>query len=598
MLRLPALDVFGSTPARRRAGLAALSDEAIAEQLVRLALELRSDPDAHASIARAASLPRGEVVASPFALRSVALAVEAGARAAHLELRARPDWPSALGVPPEVRDPDHGTWRRGVLKSGKYQGFLADEAFAIYDPSHVSKWGPHEMMHRAASFFWRVGATRWEHYLGARLNELVPVVLFYGPEQAMRLDEDAFDRAAAGLAPSARIEDARWLTEDVGELRLRALRAARLVRAGVEHFERELAAIDEEIVRGRRVRVPHPLLDASSDATAYVVGHYDRLASVPVAVVLDGALPDALVVREIGEYRDHVERLFDRLLFGPVELDLDRAAMRRSARSLWDLLHRAAHLGEGIEAELEPWIDEARRAMTSAIEGRASVDVGMWRARLQEFLLEEDARLVLEDGVHGAALEQLEEGLRSVVPCTLALLDEGAVDDLAHSAALWDRAPLAVRVAHWLDREDLRDMARFEHAIATARRDDQIERLTMEGDAAEGRVVSSAAFERHRFEHDVVGVHAAYSAGEPVTAPERAPGTWLIGGFGDEAVVLPCPDAVSRVWEQLAFEARDARWIAAEIDRALGQVPEGWPADGRAWVQELLAAGALGRLEP
>lgn len=589
-MKLDALAIDGATPAARRAKLAASSDDALAETLVALALSLRGRDDA---IAKAASLPLAEALASPFALRAVALGVEAGAAAVHLELRARPDWASSLDVAPEVRDPDHGSWDRGVLRSGKYQGFLADEAVALYDPSHVSKWGPHELMHRAASFFFRPGATRWEHYLGARLNELVPVVLWYGPEQAMRLDEGEFDRKAAGLAPSARLDDARWLTEDETALRRRALAAAPILRRGIEHFERELAAIDEELARGRRVRVAHPFLDASSDATAYVVGHYDRLSSEPVTAVLS-ALPDALVHRDVGAYRDFVEQLFDRLLFAPIELDLGRAAAKRSARALWDLLHRSAHLGEGIEAELEPLLDEAKRAMEAGLSGKA-IDVGEWRERLGAVLVEEDAELVLADGAHGLAIEQLAEGVGSVLPCTWALAREGATEELARSERLWDRAPLASRVLRWLEDEDLRDMARFEAAIAGARGDDQIERLTMPSEEPEGLLLASAAFERHRFEHDVVETHAAFSAGESVERPRRSPGTWLIGAYFDEVAVLPCPEALDALWDQLG-EAREASWIVEQLDRSLGEVPEGWPEDGAAWVRELLAAGALGRL--
>lgn len=592
-MNLPALPPEGSTPARRRAELAALSDEAIAERLVAMALGLRA-VDASA-IAEAASLPLGEVIAAPFGLRAVALGVEVGARAAHLELRARPDWPASLGVADEVRSAEHGAWERGALKSGKYQGFLADEAPAIYDPSHVSKWGPHEMMHRAASFFFRAGATRWEHYLGARLNELAPVVLWYGPEQAMRLDEREFDRVAAGRSPSARVEDARWRVEEEAALRTRALAAAPILRGGVEHFERELRAIDEELVRGHRVRAPHPLLDASSDATAYVVGHYDRLSSAPVSLVLEHALPDSLVVRDVEAYREHVETVFDRLLFAPLAIDLARSAALRSARALWDLLHRSAHLGEGIEAELETLVDDARRAMAGACEG-APLDVEGWRARVGERLLEEDARLVLEDGSPGhLALEQLAEGMRSVIPCTQALLGEHAAARLARSDALWDRAPLALRAIRCLEAGELRDMARFEHAIASARGDDQIERLCIPGDDAEGALVASAAFERHRFEHDVVEAHAAFAAGEAIARPLRAPGTWLIGAFFDEVSVVPCPEALDALWDRLR-EVRSAEWIATELDRTLDEAPEGWPEDGAAWVRELLSAGALGRV--
>lgn len=593
-LSLIGLPIEGASPASRRAALNRLSDEALAERLVMLALGLR-EADAK-SIAGAASLPLGEAVASPFALRAVALGVEAGASAAHLELRARPDWPSSLGVAPEVADPDHGVWDRGVLKSGKYQGFLTDEALAIYDPSHVSKWGPHELMHRAASFFFRAGASRWEHYLGARLNELVPVVLWYGPEQAMRLDEREFDRAAAGRSPSAHVEDARWLVEDEPTLRRRAVLAAPILRSGVAHFERELAAIDEELARGRRVRAPHPFLDASSDATAYVVGHFDRLASEPVSLVLEGALPDALVSRDIGAYRDFIERLFDRLLFEPLALDLGLAASRRSARGLWDLLHRTAHLGEGVEHELEPLIDEARGAIERAHAGEP-LALDAWRAKVSERLVEEDAELVLADGAHGVALAQLGEGLASIVPCTWALMGEDATE-LARSSALWDRAPLSLRAARWLEGQPaLCDMARLEHAIASARSDDQIERLCAPATEAspEGLLLSSRAFERHRFEHDVVEVHAAFSAGEPIAPPRLSPGAWLIGAYLDEVAVLPCPDALAALWERLD-EARDAAAIIEELDRTLGELPEGWPEDGEAWVRELLSAGALGRL--
>src|SRR5690606_16249972 len=133
-LRLAALPIEGASPRERRTSLAKLSDAELAERLATMALSLR-DEDADA-LATAATLPLAEVLASPFALRAVALAVDTGASTVHLELRARPDWASSLDVAPEVRDADHGSWDRGVLKSGKYQGFLADEAVALYDPSH------------------------------------------------------------------------------------------------------------------------------------------------------------------------------------------------------------------------------------------------------------------------------------------------------------------------------------------------------------------------------------------------------------------------------------------------------------------------------
>lgn len=576
----------------------------MAEALFGLALALR-ELDA-APLARAASLPLGEVVASPFALRGVALGVEAGASSVHLELRARPDWPQGLGVGTEVRDPEHGVWDRGALRSGKYQGFLADEALAVYDPTHVSKWGCHELLHRAAGCFARRGASRWEHYLGARLNELVPVVAWYGPEQAMRLDEGPFDRAAAGRDPAARVADARWRSDDEASLRARAARGVPILREGLAHFERELAAIDEELTRGRRVRVAHPLLDASSDATAYVVGHFERLRAPAVELVLTEVLPGAWVTPEVGAYRDRVERLFDRLLFAPIELDLARAAARRSGRGLWDLLHRVAHLGEGLELELEPWVDEAARAIAAAEAGQPLAPAS-WRQRVEEALGEEEAELVLADGSReGPALSQLADGLASVVPCTAAWLGDEGLRALAGSEALWERAPLSVRVGRWLADADLRELAAFEHALAFAGRDDQIERLAvppeeLPAELDEGRVSRNEGFTTHAFEHAVVETHAALAAGEAPRRPVRSPGRWLVGGFLEEVAVLPCPDAVAAVWAWLGEGPRPAREVRARLDAGLAgeaQREEGWPEDGEAWLRELIEAGALGWMGP
>ena len=601
MDRLIGLAATGASPAARRAALLASSDEALTEQLVALALRLREASALHGPIARAASLPLAEVLASPFALRAVALGVEAGASTRHLELAHRPDWPELLDVAPEVRDPAHDGWERGTLKSGKYQGFLADAPFAVYDPSHVSKWGPHELTHRAASFFWRADATRWEHYLGARLNELVPVVLWYGPEQAMRLDEGAFDRAAAGRAPAARIEDARWLSEDETALPVRASRAVTQLREGLAHFERELAAIDEELAHGRRVRAPHPMLDASSDATAYVVGHYDRLRSPALTSVLAGALPESLRFSDIGAYRDFVEALFDRLLFAPLSPDLARAEARRSGRALWDLLHRAAHLGEGMEAELEPLIDEARDAIEGSEEGRP-VDVGAWRERLSARLSEEEAALVLADGSgEGRALDRLADGIASVAPCTAELLEPEALADFAGSTALWDRAPLPLRLDRFLEGRALAELARFEHAIARATRDDQVERLCVPLEALpdvleSGVLIRNEAFQRLSFEHDVVGVHAALSAGEPPPPLERAP-AHLAGG----RVLRPGLRAALPERGRRCLGAAGARGLrsgrAGRDHRRRARRDAGGLARGRRGVDRRAAGGGRDRLE-
>ncbi|MBX3269820.1 MAG: hypothetical protein KF729_06145 [Sandaracinaceae bacterium] len=544
---------LGETASARRRGLAGLSDDALGERLAALASSL-SRLDA-APIAEAAGLPLGEVVASPFALRMVALGLEAGAVARPRELRRLIDWTEALA--PEVRDPDHDAWDRGVLRTGKYQAFMAESPVALFDPAHVSKWGPHEMLHRAAGFFFRPGMTRWELYLGARLNELLPVTTFYGAEQAMRLDEGAFEREAAGRRPRARPEDTRWRTDAPAALVRRARESASIFRAGLEHFERELGAIDEELARGVRVRAAHPFLDTSSDATAYVAGHYARLAQPAVARALASHGVD-----RVERYRDAIEALFDRLLFGVLPDAGDPAAARRvEAR---DLVLRAAHLGEGVEHDLEPLFD---------VE-----DPDVIRVRLPGCIGDEEAALVLLDGSpRGRDVAQLAEGLAQVLPRTVALAPELAAGLAAH-AALCDRGPLAERAVRFLEGEGdaaRAELARLEAAIATAARDDAIEWLASPEDERSPDALDACELFAHRgvirleATHDVASAHAG--GGEPSPGAQ----TLLVAAIGDAVAVVDVPPEVADAID--ALRARAA----------------GWTLDP-AWARELLASGVLG----
>ncbi|MEO0321422.1 MAG: hypothetical protein AAF447_00555, partial [Myxococcota bacterium] len=132
----------GATPALRRQAFAALPRPERLDRLLAMTLALRAGGAARwAPLAERAGLPLGEVLASPFSLRAVALAAAEGATTTHRELRslaAEGPWPDA------VRDPAHGRWERGVLRVGKYEGFQQDAPFACFDPAHGAKWGPHE----------------------------------------------------------------------------------------------------------------------------------------------------------------------------------------------------------------------------------------------------------------------------------------------------------------------------------------------------------------------------------------------------------------------------------------------------------------------
>ncbi len=544
---------LGSTPAQRRRSLSALSDGALSERLSDLARSLRTvDPQ---PIATELGLPLGEVIASPFGLRMCAMGREVGAAFRPRELRRYVDWTASID--PAVRDPSHDAWERGVLRTGKYQAFTVEAPLAVYDPSYGSKWGPHEILHRAAGYFFRPGLTRWELYLAARLNELVPVTTYYGAEQVMRRDEGAFDRAADGRRPRALPSEARWRCEDDAALMTRARRSVAIFRAGLEHFERELAAIDEELEVGHRVRAAHPFLDASSDATAYVVGHFERLRSPAVARVLEPAgEPD------IARYRDQIEALFDRLLFA--ELDVAARPALARAREAKDLLLRAAHLGEGVEVDLEPLLSED--------------DPDVVRARLPERIGAEEAALVLADGSpRGLAIDQLAEGLAQATPRTLCRL-EGLPSALAHSSALADRGPLVDRVLRHLTAASIdpavHDLARLEAAILVAERDDGVERLGVPSselpeDLSGGVTTAHRAAIRLDLAHHVLDAHAEDA---PITEGAQ---TLIVVGVQDAVSVLPVPTQVAAAVAALA-----ERSGPTDLD------PE--------WVRELVGAGVLG----
>ena len=98
MIDVPALAApGGATPAARRKALAALPDEALAERLLPFVEALREGGAARwEPLATLAGLPLGEVVASPFGLRAIALGVRRGATSVQRELRRVLSWPAEL----------------------------------------------------------------------------------------------------------------------------------------------------------------------------------------------------------------------------------------------------------------------------------------------------------------------------------------------------------------------------------------------------------------------------------------------------------------------------------------------------------------------
>ncbi|MCB9507423.1 MAG: hypothetical protein H6698_05345 [Myxococcales bacterium] len=603
------------TSADRRAAILAASHADLVDAFCDAASS--ADPALVEPLARQVGLPVGEVAASYFGLRSIALAALEGAAVAHHEVRAAVAWPSELAGGDEVDDAD-AQWDRGVFRFAKYRAFLQDEPFAGFNPDHMAKWGPHELLHRAAGFFWRDDASSWEHYLGARLNELVPVVVWYGLDEVARLDRVGFDRALDADDRLVAPERALWLA---GPTPLRTAAAASIehLRTAIVHFERELAAIDRELATGLQVSIPTNGLDASSDAIAYVVGHGPRLASARFAALADHVLVpneqamDSGVCTSLRRYRDRVEALFDRLVFGDIELDLRVARARMQARVVWDVAQRAVHADRANIVRLSPALAAAGLAVAQAWAGdatpAASAAAGVLAA-LPAATSKVVAALGIPPGVARDTLgdaataspEQLAEGVASVAPATLAALERVAPDWVAHAVsadALWARAPLATRLGPLLpDDVAIRSLWKLETAIARCvARDDASERLGAEPVwPAEGaRLARSSAFEVIDLVADPVAMHAAWAEGDGIDPSLLGrPASYLVGAWFDGVSLVPCPPIVRQLLDELGADSVDADLAAARLD-AVGasEGGEDWPHDGVAWVEELVAAGAL-----
>lgn len=615
---LSAIEISGDTPAARLGALRALPSDVLVDRLMHVALQLRALPDDQLSaLAALVGLPVAEVVASPFALRAVALAATHGAATANHETRAEIPWPEGFTTDPAVADDPHGYWDRGVLQAGKYRSFMQDEPFARFNPNHMSKWGPHELTHRSCGFFWRADASRWETYLGARLNELVPVVLWYGLDEIARLDRVGFDRVREAGDRVATMDRATWRTDEEAVLRARIGDTLKFLFEGLDHFDAEIAAVDAEIATGQVVSVPHAFLDASSDAIAYVVGHYDRLASEEF-----GALGDALfsgdrgaalgVVDDIRAYRDAVADVLDTLLFAPIEVDFVAAAQRKQARVLWDVAHRAVHHERFRPRDgdvLEPVADAVHALYTGA-----DADTIPALTALLSALPRSGARTVLRTGldtpgVHNPSethdLELLSDGLASLAPATAAgLISLGwTAETLVAPGARTDLVErLGVQVERYAQEDGnawLRSLFAFERAIAATRaRDDIAERLNDDALPEAGFVSRSAVFQVLELQQDPVAIHGAWAEGDGIdptlTGP---PSAYLIGAAFEGVSVVPAPANVQRLWAamgegSLSLEAAcEALHMSA---RELEEAQEsGTPDAPLGWLDELAAACAI-----
>jgi hypothetical protein len=600
----PALNLGATGPAgltdasARRAWLVQADDEALVEWLVAVAKQSRGAAlEQGSALAAFVGVPHGEVVASPFGFRACVMGAAVGAAVVHHELRAQWRWDPDLSPQDGASDDAHGTWIDGVLHVGRFEGFCQDLPFATFNPNHSARWTPHELLHRVCGFAWRPELSRWFLFNAARLGEIVPVAHWYGPDLALRLDSDGFDRVQDARRPGAELADALWLQGDDTYLRKRAEVGAQFLREGALWLQRELSAVRAQCRTSEPVSVPDALLNSVSDATAYTAGHHARLSHPFVGEVLRAVtVVGHHRFAALDDYAAHQEHVFDQLLFGELVIEPQRAQAQRAGRILWDLCLTAA-LCDPLTAQevLADKLDAVEAASKAAQAGDGDLAARLGQ-QIRESLTDAALADVLPLGLPAAidplpprSREQLAEGLEVVAPGLAAkLLDRGIgasrfCDALAEDV-LYRRAPWVVRiVAATRDgASSFHGEALIAQAVAAANgRDDMTERVSAPaGDwpaSLDGFVVRR----------------------NPVFVCVPEPAAVLVGRFGDAVSVVPASAVVLAVWRQLADGPVDAQTCVALADglaEGPGQGSEELPDDGRGWLQALALAGVVGVL--
>lgn len=310
---------------------------------------------------------------TPLSARASLLGAADGRAFYHHELRLR--MPMPPGLEPETDVWDGGTtpaWREGVLEEPKYFSFFQDAPFPAYNPNYRRKWRPHELIHGRLGFFWHPEMTRFEFYVGARLNELLPVVHWYGFDEIFRPRCDVHRGEVLYQEYCAACEGRaeHYWRVDAEEIEARREEAERWAARALAHFEVEWEACNAEIATGRRHPTPGLQLDASSDSVGYLRGHWNRVTDWSFGAWLETFLQDGVDYHSsLHAYRDHLAATTQSLLSGTIAVDPEVFRARRGRRAIQDAAYQIylamGWLAEGsaelarVEARLLPHLEQA-----------------------------------------------------------------------------------------------------------------------------------------------------------------------------------------------------------------------------------------------
>eukprot|EP01133_Synstelium_polycarpum_P015955 gene15955-18969_t len=507
-----------------------MTTESLADSIVKMTRQLRTTKDMHSKVASMLNVPEKEVSCSPFSLRASVLAVNSGVVFAHHELRKAitpmDDYErlkrkelaekmasrapqltkkqitamskSGGGSGGEAKKIGMSSsteqellarveqdetrcaelmaiaprWTLGELEMPKYESFAQDDMHATYNPGHIAKWTAHELIHRWCRFYWREGMTKWEMYLGAKLNELLPVVHWHALDEVMR--------------------NPQWLVDDQD-----ATQAASFLKSALTFFDKELDLLESEIFKGLNSLANKPIaedtsimhgghhqalpdsvlewseLDSVTDTIMYVRAHHPRVASDPFVTAIGSLREGKDYVSTIKEYRVLIEARLDQLLFGVVQLDEKSAATQREHRTKADLVMREANRQYQVYYN---YAMSSEKSAESDLRRLAHLGRTLQKKTTSDFLAEAGNYLspaMLATGLAGSdanlSFTQLHEGMDSCIPATTSLLDyclehelitfpestgitslETLIAAFGRSSALLERAPLPTRFMTFL----------------------------------------------------------------------------------------------------------------------------------------------------
>ncbi|MFW6058388.1 MAG: hypothetical protein ACOC9W_05990 [Persicimonas sp.] len=586
----------------------------------------RGRPDGLVEMLEGMGAPTLDMVVTPLSARAALLAAEGGRAFYHHELRERVPMPADQA--PEIAVWEQGgtvpTWRHGVLEEPKYFSFFQDTPFPAFNPNHRRKWRAHELLHGALNFYWHPEMTRFEMYVGSRLNEILPVVHWYGFDEIFRprcpehQGEVLYGTYCSACEAAARpywdSPDGETASSWRAQKRPQALSWA---QKGLDHFDREFRACLAEIDTGEVVEASHPQLDSSSDAIGYMQSHWNRVTAWSFGVWAETFLQDGVdYFSSLERYANHQARTIRRLLSGEIEVSAEEFQARRDRRAVQDIAYRiylalgwlevgSENLREA-EQRLMPHLEQAAHhvhhldesALLADFSDDVVDDLLVSFDRVRDLFPDEVAQVVPSLGytfmdreryIH-AGLGQLEAGLESATPLAVEQIAAEQIDagldaltaDFAASPEFCGHGRLATRFADWLQANErggrAAEVAGFEAwAMEPPRRDRNAELFASlpgsldELAARPGRVRLNATLSRASFSPPVV----AQVTNDPGLADKDVDAIELARIYmRGELRMIVVDEVEAQIFEAIEAGEPRRRWVAEVGPESLASLLE------------------------